>query len=102
MSKKQSSRCANANDVKSGRAVFFISEGRSEPYPLALPTLATVTKGIDLENGEFLKPGTRIKIIQAEVVDGEDVLLGFEHDRVWGLCFLQDVTLDVSGCPHEI
>lgn len=67
-----SARLATEQDVKSGRAVFFLkndAEFGCAPYEMSLPHLAIRS---DPETNQFT-PGV---IIQAEHVDGK-VLLGF-------------------------
>lgn len=60
------SRVADEDDVKAGRAVFYI-DGKSEPYNMPLPSLA---RWIGSE-----MPAELVVIIQAEVTD-QGVVLG--------------------------
>jgi hypothetical protein len=91
-----SSKRATKNDVESGRAVFYIPDDRSDPYDLgySLPVRARVNRDIGLEEGE--KPvlaGTIVEIIQCEIVDSKEILVGFRHDSEEGVCMLEEVTI---------
>jgi len=90
-------RVATEQDFHRGEAVFYIPSQCSEPYPFGrdLPILATITKP-DGHDG-FPPPGTRIQIMQAEKVDGKDILIGFIHGEKDGICMLEDVELDATS-----
>jgi len=89
-------RVATKADVNANSVVFYIPDGRSVPYEFEhqLPLLARVTKAGDEVN--FAPPGALVTIVQAELVDGNDVVLGLMMDGdVEGICDLADV--DVLG-----
>ena len=89
-------RIATEADVDAHSVVFYIPDGRSVPYTFEheLPLLARVTKTEDEVN--FAPPGTLVTIVQAELVDGQNVVLGLMMDGdVEGICDLADV--DVLG-----
>lgn len=84
-------RVATEEEANAGGAIFFIPDNRSEPYNFGrpLPIMAKVVKPEE-EDG-FPAPGTRIQIVQAERVDGKDVVLGFVNGDEEGICMLEDV-----------
>jgi hypothetical protein len=85
-------RVATKEDVDAGQVVFFVPDGRSRPYSFGrlLPVEAKITK--PKSNDEFYSPGTIVSIVQAELVDGAEVLLGVQAtDDDEGLCSLKDV-----------
>ena len=89
-------RVASEEEANSGEAIFFIPENRSKPYTFGCPSpiMAKVVK-FDKHDG-FPPPGTRLQIVQAEKVDGKDVVLGFVNGEEEGICMLEDVQLDSS------
>ena len=97
MSKRPlNNRIATEEEANAGEAIFFIPDQRSEPYTFGqdLPIMAKVTK-LDEHDG-FPCPGTRIQIVQAEKVDGKDVVLGFLNGEEEGICMLEDVQPELT------
>jgi len=84
-------RVATQADVDAGTCVFLIPDQRSTPYSFGreLPLAAVVA----LEDDPNIGPkGTPVTIVQAEVGDTGDILLGvlFGEDGE-ALCLLDDV-----------
>ncbi|HET9363477.1 MAG TPA: hypothetical protein VFP71_00675 [Candidatus Angelobacter sp.] len=79
---------ATAEDVEKGSAVFYVPDSRSKVYELgfSLPAEAVVVSDIEVGDGEKIPVGTALTIIQAEIVDNRDVLLGFSYKSVKGVC----------------
>jgi hypothetical protein len=78
-------RAANEQDVKDGRAVFYI-DGPSEPVDLELPHCALLRE----ETGQMLP----IVAIQAETCVPGQVLIGYRPlDGGNGICTLDEVDL---------
>jgi len=88
-----SGRVATQADVDANDCMFFVPDGRSVPYSFGvdLPLAAIVTK---LDDGDgFPPPWTEVSIVQAELVDEEDVLLGILYGEEEGVCSLADIEL---------
>jgi hypothetical protein len=94
---------ATEEDTRNGSAVFFVPEStRSKVFDLgvALPTDAVL-----LEDAGEVQPvpaGTRVQIIQAEILDDLHVLLGFTYaDDGQGICTLDTIAIesDDEGKP---
>ncbi len=98
MSKRQiiNNRVATEAEGEAGEVIFYIPDHRSIPYSFRrnLPVTAVVTKP-DVGDG-FPAPGTILEIVQAELVDGKDVVLGFINGDDEGICMLEDVQLRES------
>jgi len=96
MSKRQilNGRAATREDFEAGSVIFYIPDERSVPYSLGheLPLAATVIRSED-EDG-LPSPGTPVNIVQAEISDGKDVVLGiaFGQDEE-GVCALEDLEI---------
>lgn len=86
-------RVATQDDVDHGVCVFFIPEERSAPYALGrpLPAAARIVRPND--GSDFPAYGTEVQIVQAEIVDGVEILVGFLTDGAEGVCVLEDVEL---------
>lgn len=86
-------RVATQDDVDRGVCVFFIPEERSVPYSLGrgLPIAARIVRPND--GSDFPAFGTEVQIVQAEIVDGNEILIGFLTDEAEGVCMLEDVAL---------
>ena len=86
-------RVATEDEAEAKTVIFFVPDGRSQPYTFAsLLPLAARTRLEGEQNG-FPAAGTEIQIIQAELVDDKDVVLGFLYDGEAGICVLSDVEL---------
>lgn len=86
-------RVATQADVDSGVCVFFIPEDRSAPYSLGhpLPITAKIVRPND--GSAFPASGTLVQIVQAEIIDNTEILVGFITDDSEGVCTLEDVEL---------
>ncbi|RRA48423.1 hypothetical protein [Acidipila sp. EB88] len=87
-------RVATEQEAEAQTVIFFVPEQRSEPYSFAhaLPLIARMALSDPREG--FPPVGAPVEIIQAELVDGKDVVLGFLYQGEPGLCMLQDVNVD--------
>jgi hypothetical protein len=83
-------RVATETDVDAGEVIFYIPEGRSIPYQFGrdLPLRARLVG----EEAGF-PMGTEVEILQAEVGDTGDVLIGFVAGDDEGVCMLHEVEL---------
>jgi hypothetical protein len=101
MSKRQinNDRVATKADADAGNVIFYIPDQRSAPYSFGqdLPLYARVVKPD--ESDGFPPPGTILRIVQAEIVDGKDVVLGFVNGDDEGICMLED--LEILGKKPE-
>ncbi len=100
MLKGNKPRAANQADDE-GVAVFCVADDRSRAYDTGtpLPARAVVAEDIDLE-GECLRAGSVVSIVQAEIVDERDVIVGFKYKGFTGVCSLAQLKLtptDVEG-----
>ncbi len=86
-------RVATKVESEGDAVVFFVPDGRRRPYSFGrnLPILARITKTSEEE--DFPPLGTVIEIVQAEIVDDENVLLGFVAGEDEGICALEDVEI---------
>jgi hypothetical protein len=85
-------RVATQADVDTGNCVFFMPDQRSTPFSFdrELPISAVVILEDDAQN--FAPKGTVVTIVQAELGDTGDVLLGVLYgDDQQALCLLSDV-----------
>jgi len=84
-------RVATEADFHSGVAVFYVPDGLSAPYSLGrdLPIRAELVKS----EGTDWPVGSQVSIVQAEISDGKDVILGVVHGDEQGICTLEDVKL---------
>ncbi len=93
-------RVATERDVEARRVIFFIPDSRSTPFEFdhAFPLLAKVVKKDDMDG--FPKPGSLVTIVQAEMTDEGQVVLGLIYgDGEEGVCHLQDI--EVIGPIQE-
>ncbi len=94
MSKNSKYTAATQDDVDKGRAVFWIPDSRSKVYHLGFPLPADAIVVADMEVGEaeeYIRAGTTVTVIQAEIVDEKDVLLGFRYEGGTGVCDLNQL-----------
>lgn len=94
MSKNTRRRAATQADVDEGTAVFWIPDSRSRIYDLGrqLPANAVVTVDMEVGTaGDLIAAGTRVSVIQSEIVDERDILLGFSYSEGVGVCALDQV-----------
>lgn len=94
MSKNNKRATASQDDVDKGTAVFCVPDRRSKIYDLGFPLPADAVVVADMEvgeEGECIRAGTMVTVIQAEIVDEADVLLGFRYEGGTGVCDLHEV-----------
>jgi hypothetical protein len=85
-------RSATQADVDAGTVVFYIPDGRSTPYYFGrdLP-LRALLLGPEEQSG--FPDGTVIDVLQAEVGDNGEVLIGFVAGEEEGICQLNEIEL---------
>jgi hypothetical protein len=74
--------------------VFWIRDNRSSVYDLGfpLPAQAVIRKSVECgEDGELIPAGTSITVIQAEIVDNTNILIGFTCVQGQGVCALDEI-----------
>ena len=89
-------QAATEADVDKGDAVFFVPDKRSRPYSLdrPLPARAQIAKPIRVERSdETIPAGTNVEVVQVEIVDEKDILVGFVNQGVPGVCMLEEIEL---------
>jgi hypothetical protein len=86
---------ATESDVNTGRAVFHVPDNRSRVFDIGvpLPANAVVISNLDVGEGTTVPAGTRVIVIQAEIVDQQDVLLGFTYPGGQGVCTIEQVEI---------
>ena len=94
MSKRRAlnGRVATQADQDAEEVVFYIPDGRSVPYRFErdLPLRARL---VGTEKTTGFPIGTEIEILQAEIGDTGDVLIGFIVGEGEGLCLLHEIEL---------
>jgi hypothetical protein len=93
---------ATETDVRDGAAIFYVTDSRSKPFDLgvALPVGAVLLE--DAGEQQPIPAGTRVQIIQAEILDDSQVLLGFTYaNNGQGICTLDTIAIesDDGGRP---
>jgi hypothetical protein len=85
-------RAATKADQDAEEVIFYIADGRSVPYWLGreLPLGARL---ISTEEDTGFPVGTEIEILQAELGDTGDVLIGFMVGEEEGICQLNEIEL---------
>jgi hypothetical protein len=86
---------ATEEDARNGSAAFFVPEStRSKVFDLgvALPAGAVLLEEVGEENP--VPAGTRVQLIQAEILDDLHVLLGFTYDGGVGICTLEGIAIE--------
>lgn len=88
-------RVATERDVEERIAAFWIPENRSCSYDfgVTLPTSGCLRVDLNLGRGEVLAAGTLVEVIQAEIVDQRDVLIGFVLGAMQGVCALEEIEI---------
>lgn len=96
---KNDMKPATAEDVERGNAVFHVPDSRSKVYELgfSLPAQAVAVNNIDVGEGEKIAAGMEVTVIQAEIVDDRDVLLGFSYEGGNGVCSADEVRFKEEG-----
>ncbi len=92
-------RSATEQDVKAGKAVFYVPDERSLPYDLGapLPLSDKIKRDFDVSPGGSIAAGTAVQIIQCEIVDQEKILVGFRYAAGEGICVLDEIELAGSA-----
>lgn len=94
MSKRRAlnGRVATQADQDAEEVIFYIPDGRSVPYRFErdLPLRARL---VGTKETTGFPIGTEIEILQAEVGDSGDVLIGFVVGEDEGICLLQEIEL---------
>ena len=95
MLKNTDKKPATEADVEQGLAAFWIPDQRSNVYDIGvlLPAPAIVAKDIEVGENERIPAGTPVTVIQAEIVDEADIIIGFKYDGGIGVCSLQEITI---------
>jgi len=85
-------RAATKADQDAEEVIFYIPNGRSAPYRFDrdLPLSARL---ISPEEETGFPVGTLIEILQAEIGDTGDVLIGFMVGEEEGICQLNEIEL---------
>lgn len=99
---------ATEADVRDGAAVFYVTNSRSKPFDLGveLPVDAILLE--DAGEEQPVPTGTQVQIIQAEILDDSQVLLGFTYaNDGQGICTLDTIAIesddgDKSGLSADI
>ena len=89
---------ATEEDCKAGRAIFYVPDNRSKIYDLGrpLPLQARIRQDTDLGEGddqEILPAGTLVEVVQCEIGDNGEILVGFLHDGKPSLCMLKELEI---------
>jgi hypothetical protein len=94
MSKRRAlnGRVATQADQDAEEVIFYIPEGRSVPYGFGrdLPLRARL---VGTEETTGFPIGTEVEILQAEIGDTGDVLIGFLVGGDEGICLLKEIEL---------
>ena len=106
MSKNTKLLTATQADVDEGRAVFWVPDFRSKVYDVGLPLPADARLLCDIEvekAGDLIPAGTTVTVVQAEIVDDKDILIGFRYAGGAGVCAFEEVRFIASpqGPPLE-
>jgi hypothetical protein len=94
MSKRRAlnGRVATQADQDAEKVIFYIPDGRGVPYRFErdLPLRARL---VGTEETTGFPIGTEIEILQAEIGDTGDVLIGFIVGEDEGICMLKEIEL---------
>ena len=89
---------AKEEDCKAGRAIFYVPDNRSTVYdlgrPLPLPArIRQDTETRTADQKEIIPAGTPIEVIQCEIGDNGEILVGFRYDGGEGICMLNELEI---------
>jgi hypothetical protein len=89
---------ATEEDCKAGRAIFYIPDNRSKVYDLgwALPLPARYRQDTNTSTAKeqgIIPAGTAVEIIQCEIGDNGEILVGFRYDGGEGICMLSELEI---------
>jgi len=96
MGEKSPKKPATEDEVRAGKAIFHVRAGRSRVYDLGcpLPVKAILKEDIDFgDSGKPVPKGTMVEVVQVEIVDGTDVLVGFRIGAEDGTCVLDELEI---------
>jgi hypothetical protein len=89
---------ATEDDCHAGRAIFFIPDDRSTVYDLGRPLPLKARLRQDTETStddqqEVLPAGTQVEIIQCEIGDNGQILVGYRYHGGVGICMLNELEM---------
>lgn len=89
---------ATEQDCKAGVAIFYVPDNRSRVYDLGRPLPLPARYRQDTEIGtadqqEIIRAGTPVEIIQCEIGDNGEILVGFRHNGGVGICMLHELEI---------
>lgn len=92
---------ATEEDCKAGRAIFFVPDNRSSVYDLGnpLPLQARIRQETEVSKvsadgePEMISAGTLVEIIQCEIGDNGEIIVGFRYPGGEGICMLRELEL---------
>jgi hypothetical protein len=89
---------ATEEDCKAGRAIFYIQDNRSKVYDLGrpLPLRARIRQDTETSTADkqkIIPAGTPVEIIQCEIGDNGEILVGFRYDGREGICMLKEIEI---------
>src|SRR6185437_16087614 len=93
---------ATEEDCKAGRAIFYIPDNRSTVYDLGRPLPLTARYKQDTDTStaneqRIITAGTVVEVIQCEIGDNGEILVGFRYSGGEGICMLKEVEI-VESC----
>jgi hypothetical protein len=89
---------ATEEDCKAGRAIFFVPDNRSTVYDLSkpLPLQARYKQNTETSTADqqwIIPAGTLVEIIQCEIGDNGEIVVGFRYDAGEGICMLNELEI---------
>jgi hypothetical protein len=91
-------KAATEEDCKAGRAIFYIPDNRSKVYDLGRPLPVTARYRQETETSTaseqgIIAAGTVVEIIQCEIGDNGEILVGFRYAGGEGICMLNELDI---------
>jgi hypothetical protein len=56
-----------------------------------LPVAAILKDGFETADGNIIPAGSRISVVQAELPDDGDALIGFKYEHKQGVCSIEEI-----------
>jgi len=85
---------ATKEDVEAGLAIFCVPDDRSKIYDLGVPLPARARTRRDIGPEEKpIRAGSIVEVIQCEIVDDAEILVGFRQDSEEGVCALEEIEI---------
>jgi hypothetical protein len=89
---------ATEEDCRAGRAIFYIPDNRSKVYDLGRPLPLSARYRQDTETSTakeqgIIPAGTVVHIIQCEIGDNGEILVGFRYNGGEGICMLHELEI---------